>query len=295
MKKIKHSKYRNTGVLFELLVRQITQEILSSSDKEPAKNIVKEFFSKSKELSKELRLYKMILDENHNTEPRAEKFVDMVCSVRSKLNESKLNKEKYNLVKIIKEKYDIDRFMSSPITNYKELASIYKLFESTISDEEYDVSDVFQSKYNLVEHVMNGSIHNKDEKIQEKINERFETEDKNVRLLTYKILVENFNKKYTNLNTQQKSLLREFINNVSNTTKFADYFNNERVGVIKSLSEIHNTITDKVTRIKLKETINTLSKMKIGKKISDENVSVLMMSYELQKELKEVVGRNECK
>lgn len=295
MKQIKHSKYRNTGVLFELLVRQITHEILSNSNKETAKKIVKEFFAKNTELSKELRLYKMILDEKYNSESRAEKFIDMVCGVRSKLNEQKLNKEKYNLVKTIKENYDVDRFMSSAITNYKQLASIYKIFESTVATDNYDVSDVFRSKYSLVEHVMNDSVKNKDEKIQEKVNEKFESEDKNIRLLTYKILVENFNKKYTNLNVKQKSLLREFINNVSNTTKFSDYINKERVDVIKELSDIHNRITDKVTRIKLKETINTLSKMKVGKKVSDENVSVMMISYELQKELAEVVGKNECK
>src|SRR6056300_1144914 len=152
MKKIKHSKVKNTGVLFELLVRQITLEVLNGDKTENAKKIVKEFFSQGKELNKELRLYELLQNEKYGSESRAEKFVDTVCEAYMKLNQEKLRKEKYNLIKSINESFDSQQFLSSPINNYKVLASIYKVFESK-KVEGYDIKDIFNSKITLIENI----------------------------------------------------------------------------------------------------------------------------------------------
>jgi hypothetical protein len=287
MKKIKHSKVKNTGVLFELLVRQITLEVLNGDKTENAKSIVKEFFSAGTELNKELRLYDLLLKEKYNSESKAEMFVDTVSQAHSKLNESKLSKEKYNLIKQINEKFELEQFLSSPITNYKVLASIYKVFESKKS-ENYDIKDVFNSKITLIENIIARQTTNKVQPTSDstKLIETYKQQDKDLRLLTYKILVETFNKKYTNLNDKQKVLLKEYINNMSNTSKFKDYLALELPEIVKELKSIKSKISDKVTIIKLTETISVLEKMKIGKIISDNNVSSIMLSYELIKELK---------
>jgi hypothetical protein len=289
MKKIKHSKFKNTGVLFELLVRQITLEVLNGDKTENAKRIVKEFFSPGTELNKELRLYDLLLKEKYSSENRAEKFVDTVSGAHSKLNEMKLNKEKYGLIKEIRSSFDIEQFLSSPISNYKVLASIYKVFESKKS-ENYDIKDVFNSKVTLIENIISKPVANKQKENVDKIVETYQKQDKDIRLLTYKILVETFNKKYTNLNDSQKSLLREYINNVNNTSKFKDYVSIELPKIIKELKSIQTKVSDKVTKIKLAETISVLGKMKIGNKISDSQVSSIMLSYELIKELKSKVN-----
>jgi len=289
MKKIKHSKFKNTGVLFELLVRQITLEVLNGDKTENAKRIVKEFFSPGTELNKELRLYDLLLKEKYSSENRAEKFVDTVSGAHSKLNEMKLNKEKYGLIKEIRNSFDIEQFLSSPISNYKVLASIYKVFESKKS-ENYDIKDVFNSKITLIENIISKPVANKQKENVDKIVETYQKQDKDIRLLTYKILVETFNKKYTNLNDSQKSLLREYINNVNNTSKFKDYVSVELPKIIKELKSIQTKVSDKVTKIKLAETISVLGKMKIGNKISDSQVSSIMLSYELIKELKSKVN-----
>jgi len=286
MRKIKHSKFKNTGFLFELLTRQITLEILNGQE-ELAKGIIKEFYGKGTELSKELRLFNLLINEKYNTENKAEKFVDTVLEAHSKLNQSKLGKEKYNLVKAIKENFDIDNFLSSPVTNYKILASIHKLFEAKKMDI-LDVKDVFDSKLTLVEHISNSPISQSAK--EDRLVEEFRKQEKDLRLLTYKILVENFNKKYTSLNESQKSLLREYINNVNNTSKFAEYYSNQLIKTITELHELYKGMTDKFTKIKLRETINVLKKQKLGKKVTDEQVSALMMSYELVKEIKNVRG-----
>jgi hypothetical protein len=289
MKKIKHSKVKNTGVLFELLVRQITLEVLNGDKTENAKNIVKEFFAAGTELNKELRLYDLLLKEKYNSESKAEMFVDTVSQAHSKLNEGKLIKEKYNLIKKINEKFELEQFLSSPITNYKVLASIYKVFESKNS-ENYDIKDIFNSKVTLIENIISRPPLVKTNKTEDyKLIETYKQQDKDLRLLTYKILVETFNKKYTNLDEKQKGLLKEYINNMSNTSKFKDYLAVELPQIVKELKAIKSKISDKVTTIKLSETISVLEKMKIGKTVTDNNVSSIMLSYELIKELKSKV------
>jgi hypothetical protein len=285
MKKIKHSKVKNTGVLFELLVRQITLEVLNGDKTENAKNIVKEFFASGTELNKELRLYDLLLKEKYNSESKAEMFVDTVSQAHAKLNEGKLVKEKYNLIKQINEKFELEQFLSSPITNYKVLASIYKVFESKKS-ENYDIKDIFNSKVTLIENII-ARPSTKTNKIEDtKLIESYKQQDKDLRLLTYKILVETFNKKYTNLDSNQKNLLKEYINNISNTSKFKDYLSVELPKIVAELKSIKAKIQDKVTTIKLSETISVLEKMKMGKSITDGQVSSIMLSYELIKELK---------
>jgi hypothetical protein len=287
MRKIKHSKFKNTGFLFELLTRQVTLEIINGTE-EKAKGIIKEFYGKGTEMSKELRLFNLLINEKYNSEAKAEKFIDAILEAHTKIDYKSLQREKYNLVKSIKENFEIKNFLSSPVTNYKILASIHKLFEGKKNDI-LDVKDVFDSKLTLVEHISSNSPTLKEK--EDKLVEEYRKQEKDLRLLTYKILVETFNKKYTNLNAEQKSLLREYINNVNNTSKFNEYFEKELIKTITSLHEMYKGMKDKITKIKLKETINVLKKQKIGKKITDEQVSALMMSYELIKEIKNVNGK----
>lgn len=284
MKRIKHSKFKNTGILFELLVRQITLEVLNGDKTEKARKIVSTFFGKNTELSKEIRLYELLTKEKYSSESRAEKFIDTVTEAYGKLNHTKLLKEKYNLIKEIKSNFELDKFLTSPITNYKVLASAYKVFESKLM-ESYDIKDVFNSKTTLIENITSKPVSSKVGE-KDKLVETYKTQEKDLRLLAYKILIETFNKKYTNLDESQKSLLREYINNVSNTTKFNEYVSKEIPKIVAELKGVDSKIKDKVTKIKLAETISVLQKMKIGKVISDNQVSALMMSYELVKELK---------
>jgi hypothetical protein len=262
-------------------------EILNNSP-EKAKNIVSEFFGNGTELAKELRLFNLLINEKYNSETKAEKFIDAILDARTKLDEQKLAKQKYSLVKSIKENFEIDSFLSSPVTNYKVLASIHKLFEAKATNV-LDVKDVFDSKLTLVEHVSTSTPSLKQK--EDKLMEDYRKQEKDLRLLTYKILVETFNKKYTNLNDEQKDILREYINNVNNTSKFGEYYDSKLKVVVTELHKLYSEVNDKITKIKLKETINVMKQQKIGKKVTDEQVSALMMSYELIKEIKNVKER----
>ena len=291
MKNIKHSKFKNTGFIFELLVRQITSEIMSGKQNSKAEKILQEYFSGKKELSKELKLYQYLINEKYNSENKAEKFVETVCEARKRLDEQKLMKEKYNLIKEIKEAYDIDEFTKSSISNYKNLASIYKVFEATVTKESFEPKDIVNSKFTIVENMINSSIENKDKKLNNRVFEEYKKQDEEVRMLSYKMLVENFNKKYNNLSAGQKNLLKEYINNINNTGKLKEYVNEEVNTLSEGLKEVGSKISDKVTKIKLAETISNIRKIKSVKKLRESHLSALMMSYELLKELKESLNK----
>ncbi len=286
MKKIKHSKFKNTGILFELLVRQITLEILNGGD-EKAKNIIKEFFKQGTEISKEKKLYDLLLKEKYNSESRAEKFIDVVLEAHSKIDTQKILKEKYNLIKKIQESFNIDEFLNSPLTNYKTYASIYKIFEAK-RVEQFDIKDNLNARFTLVEHIINDSIKNKEKLVEDRTIEMYKKQEKDMRMLSYRILIESFNKKYTKLDSSQKSLLKEYINNINNTSKFKEYFNSRLKELVTSLYEEYTKTSDKVTKIKFKETLNLLKRQKVRKKVSDSQVSAIMIGYELVKEMKNV-------
>jgi hypothetical protein len=287
MKQIKHSKFRNTGFLFELLVRQVTSDILNNR-KGIAEGLLKKYFNSKTELSNELKLYQFIVSEKYNSENRAEKFVDAVIDSRAKLDEKKILKEKYNLIKEIKDNYSIDEFLRSQIPNYKVLASVYKIFEYKVNTEQnYDPKDFINTKYALVEH-LTGKVNNTKTITESTIQTELKKEDEEIRLLTYNVLIENFNKKYKNLNEQQKGLLKEYINSFTNSDNLKKYVVNEVKVLVKDFKQIGSKITDKVTKIKLAETINQLSKIASSSKIKDNHITSLIMCYELQKELKDV-------
>ena len=285
MKKIKHSKFKNTGFIFELLVRQITSEIMSAN-KSVAEKILKEHFNSKKELSKELKLYQYLINEKYNSESKAEQFINTILEARKRLDETKLTREKYNLVKEIKETYNLDEFIKSPISNYKTLASIYKIFETVTSDEQFDPTDVVSSRFTIAENIINSSIQNKDAKIKDMVLEEYRKQDEDLRAVSYKLLIESFNNKYKNLTNEQKSLLREYINNINNTGKLNEYVSNEVTNLINNLKEVGSKISDKVTKIKLAETISNIKKIKSVKKIKEQHLSAMMMTYELLSELK---------
>jgi len=290
--KVKHSKFKNTAILFELLVKQITQEVLSNSTKNLSEKIIKEFFNSRKELAKELKLYNWIVKERFSSNDDAKLFLSEVIEERKKLDESKLAKEKYNLIKTIKESYELDKFLSSNLQNYKLLASIYKVFESKAHGRKVEIRDYIDSNNTILEHITNERT---TKKPQDKLYEEFKKQSEDLRLLTYKLLIENFNSKYSNLDDSQKGLLREFINNVSNTSTFPKFISEEAKKALSALIAESKDITDKVTKIKISEMIKLFKSDKFLKENSEKQVSVLMLTYELLKEIRNVKSARSIK
>ena len=280
--KIKHTKFRNTGLLYEFLLRQLTADVLSDNGNN-AVRIVKKRFNENTELGKELALYNILINKKFKSDKKADYFVNEVVSARVKLNNSLLRREKYNLINELKENFDIDKLFSSKIKNYKIYASVYKLFEY---NNKLSPEDKTESHFSLVEHL---TTKNNTISLSENINKNLLPADEDLRILTYKTLLEKFNHKYTKLNLPQKSLLRAYINNVSNTNSLKEFIQKVIPVIKKELKQHSNKLQDEVVKIKLTEAIKCIDNFcSTGKSkiVKDSQVVQTMRYMELLKELK---------
>lgn len=281
MKSLKHNKLKNTGVLFELLVRQVASDTLNNVDSRSIP-ILKKYFSKSTELAKELNLYQTLVKEKFSKEPKAIHLIEAVSSAHKSLNQAILNRQKYNLIKEIRNFYSLEDFFKSKVANYKVLASAYKLFEFSNADNPVEVVN---NRYTLIEHIVR-----KDTKKPTEINEMdsFIKQDKDIRLLSYQILVDKFNTKYSKLNEGQKSLLRQYINSVTEGSELKEFISGQTNKLRTELKSLITKVDDKVVTIKLTEVANLLKELDSVKSVKDTHVLNLLRYHELIKELKKI-------
>jgi hypothetical protein len=281
MSKFKHSKLRNTGLLFEFLLRQVTVDVLNKKKESSALKIIKSQFNEHTEIGKELALYNLIMTKKFKSDKKADFFLSEVIRQRGRLNNAVLRREKYNIIASIKESYDVNQLFSSKVPNYKVFASVYKLFEGI---NEMGADEKTESYFIIIENVTTL----KHTKNKSYIPEEFK--DKDLRILSYKTLLEKFNKKYTNLSDQQKHVLKEYISNISNTNNFSIFVETQIPKLKKKLNVKVKKVKDKVLRIKLKEAINCADKFCLNesKQTDDNSVVQLLRYYELDKELEKI-------
>ena len=276
MKKIKHSKFKNTGILFELLVRQIASDTLSDKPCY-ATQIIKRHFKKGSQLATELKLYQALTKENFDSKYKAQEFLNIVLKERAKLNETNLKREKYNLIKSIKDSYVIEDFFKYRVNNYKELASAYKLFEHTESNSPKEYVDC---KNTIFEAITTEKV-----VIKEQVtNKEYSNQPKEVRLLAYKFLVDSFNSKYSSLSESQQLILKNYIENIDNSGKLRKFIVSEVARLKRELKSIK--LKDKVTQIKLNETINLIRELTKHNVVNENQIWALLRYNQLLEELR---------
>jgi len=278
---IKHSKYKNTGILFELLVRQITADTLNGGQS-PALNIIKKYFTKS-ELGKELKLYESLNKNTQLHESRANLLVQTLLESSQKLNRGILRREKYNLINEIKKHYNLEEFFKTKLPNYKAYAAFYNLIEININPDFTNPEQLISNKVTLLEYLSSGKV---GDQVKSDITQEFQSYDKDIRLLTYKILLEKFNGKYSNFHPSQKEILKEFITSVDSTPKLKTFYNNKIQEFKKELNKLSQEVTDKVISIKLSEVVPLI--VEINKNVSIDNGHIvnLLQYAELIEEIK---------
>lgn len=278
--KIKHNKYKNTGVLFELLVRKITADTLSSGNTQAA-TLVKKYFTKS-ELANENKLYQTINNSISLSEGKAESVLSTVLDLSRKLDKEKLAREKYNLIREIKENFDIKDFFQAKIKNYKLLASTYVLLESHNNKEFANPESIITSKITILEHITS----NPDAKMSlSPLVEEFMALDKGTRALAYKIMLEKYNTKFDKLNKDQKEVLKEYINSAADAPKLKEFLNSKFKSISKTLKENKAKVEDPALKIKLQEVINLINPILESRKLKDDHLVALLQYLELSKEL----------
>jgi hypothetical protein len=276
MKGLKHSKVKNTGLIFELLVRQVASDTMSNK-KSPALKILQQSFSKNSELNKELKLYRSLKEEKFNSADKSMKFIEAVINARKALNESQLKREKYNLIKKLKSNFNVQEFFKSRVNEYKVHASVYKMFEYAEAD---DPKDYIENKFNLVEHVQKN--------ITKDTKEKLVSENKDIRILASKMIIDKFNEKYSKLSAPQKHILREYINNVTNSEKLKKYILKETSSLKNNLLKLKSKVSSKVVRIKINEVAKLLESLNKKHNIEDKDVLTILRYHELVNELKNI-------
>ena len=283
---VKHSKFKNTGILFELLVRQITADTLSGNDSK-ATNILKKYFNKT-ELGREYKLYESLLKRTNLTEGKADIIINSVLESSKQLNKSALKRQKYNLIKEIKEHYNLEEFFKTKLPNYKAQAALYTLIEAH-DNKSVSTDQIITNKLAILEHL---TFSVKKENKPDTIMEEFSKYDNDTRILTYRILLDKFNNKYADFSVSKKLILKEFINNVDNPVKLKDFYNVKIQEIKKNITILNKTTKNPVTKIKLDEMLkNVLVSLEKNDKINNDHIVNLLQYYDLLKELKQINGK----
>ncbi len=278
--KIKHNKYKNTGILFELLVRKITADTLSSGNSKAA-TLVKKYFTKS-ELANENKLYQTINQSISLSEGKAESVLSTVLDLSRKLDKEVLSKEKYNLIREIKENFDMNDFFGAKIKNYKLLASTYVLLESHTNKKFANPESIITSKITILEHITS----NPDTKMSlSPLVEELMSLDKGTRALTYKIMLEKYNTKFDGLSTEQKEVLKEYINSATDAPKLKEFLNSKFKSISITLKENVDKIEEPALKIKIQEVINLIEPILETRKLKDDHLVALLQYLDLSNEI----------
>ena len=285
---VKHSKYKNTGILFELLVRQITTDTLDGKDS-PAKDILKKYFVKS-ELGREYKLYETLLKRTSLTEGKANVVVDTLIESSKTLNRGAIKRQKYNLINEIQKHYDLNEFFNHKLPNYKMFAAFYTLTEIASAQHTIDPDQTINNKVTILEHLTAAKI--TESKVRDEVMNEFENADKDVRFLAYKMVLENFNTKYNDLHPRQKEILKEFITSVDNKPRLKEFYTAKVVEIKEELATLNAKTQNEVTKIKINEIINLIQVPAKTAKISDNDLVDLLQYYDLINELETVNGKN---
>ena len=283
---ISHSKYKNTGILFELLVCQITADSLSGKDSK-ATTILKKYFVKT-ELGREYKLYETLLSKKHLSEGKADIVINTIIEASKQLNRGALKRQKYNLIKEISNHYPLDNFFKTKLPNYKAQAALYTLIEIYNSDNLSNPDQIISNKVVLLETLTNKSV-DKDQ-VKDNLLEEFKSYDKDLRILTYRVLLEKFNGKYANLNENQKNVLKEFINSIDSTPSLRQFYNTKINEIKTSLIKLNKKVEDKAIKIKINEVSNLLTELNKTDKVDNDNLVNLLQYYELLEELTNIHG-----
>jgi hypothetical protein len=246
------------------------------------------FFVKT-ELGKEYKLYETILSKKHLSEGKAEIVINTIIESSKSLNRGSLKRQKYNLIKEISKHYNVDEFFKTKLPNYKAQAALYTLLEIYNSDNLSNPDQIIANKISLLETLTSKQVDEK--QVKDQLLEEFKSYDQDLRILTYRVLLEKFNGKYANLNENQKMVLKEFINSIDSTPKLRAFYNTKINEIKSSLLSLNNKVTDKAVKIKINEVSNFLVELGKTANVGNDDLVNLLQYYELLEELTNIHGK----
>lgn len=280
--RIKHSKFRNTGLIFELLVKQIAVDTLNNKDSAAVK-IMRENFTGKSILGKEYKLYEFITKNKGVNQSKAEAIVSTIIEVSRRLSQPALKQAKYKLIADIKEAYNIEEFFGMQVRDYKALAALYCLMEAQNNSDIVNPQVLVNNKTTILEHLT--KERQSEENVKDTLIEEYSKYDKDLRLLTMKMLLERFNETYKDLLPEQKKVLKEFITSANSNRRLLTVVNEEMEKLAGQIAKLAKNVNNKVVKIKLDEISKSIKPLTAKDKITDAHLVNLMQYYDLVNEL----------
>lgn len=285
MAKYTHSKYKNTYLIFEFLIRQLTNEMMSgvAIKESNAYQIIQKNFS-SGLLKEELTLYQALVDNKLSKTYSAEILLNECIKRYKSLNKRKLDAMRYNLVKKIKECYDIDKLFSTQVEQYKEAGSVYFLFETV---KNRDILN--ESKF--AGDIMGNLLSPKEKKKSIQIFECIKEASQEDREMAFKMMVNSFNKKFSSaLNENQKEFIQDYTYNHTNENGWIKkHLNRIKRSIISESKNLDDSIYGQnILKIKLKECVKVIDYIAKKKVLNEDDHTKVIQSYKLIDQLNEL-------
>ena len=220
-KKTRHNKKRNTAFLYETLVRELSKTMLTKqADRQKVvATALREHFKKGTELSKELNVYRALLESDNLQRPIAEKLLSEAKRLHNTIDKKKLFNEQSTLIRFMN-KYISKDIYANFVPNYKNLATI-----SQILNDDTSIKRRVLLEGEVVEYLCG---------VQTKSVETLQPIDN----ITYKTFVQRFNEQYSGLLEEQRVLLNHFILSFSDNGLTLKTYLNQEVGRLKEVIKV---------------------------------------------------------
>lgn len=276
MTKFKHNKKRNTAFIYECLVVELTKAVLGNDKNSQSniKSIIKEHFKKDSALLNDLRIYQAITETKDVAQDTAEKILEEAKKQKSSIDSKQLFNEQNKVINKINKSLSTN-FFSNFIPNYKDLASVSQIFNTSVP---------IKSRVLLEQEVI-GAMSKTEEEKQEMLP---------VDSLTYKIFTQKFNEQYSDsLLEEQKALLERYISSFKDNGLELKVHLDQEIGRLKE--EVQQCSSNNIIQENemLKQKLLQVSEILNGfaSRVPDEEMLTKVISIQsLVKEIQEDVN-----
>jgi hypothetical protein len=273
---MKHNKKRNVGVVYELLLNYIAENVINNKERNAKKaiKIIERRFKKGTELYKELRIFNALVNSTVSGTHIAASVLTEAKNAVKRFDNKKLINEKSLLIKDINHVLKEDNFYNCKVKNYKNYATIQTLFNEWQKGDNSNLRKVIEYEKNIVEHLL-----------QEKLDKDVEILDPRADQLVVNLLSKKINEKYdASLTTQQKSIIRNYALYSNDKDKFREYLANLKESTLKSIKAFKEKTDNQVLLSKINEVykkVDIISLQEVDDSIVEKFMTLSKLKHQL--------------
>ena len=274
---IKHNKKRNVGIIYELLLRYISNCLIEDKKDLAQKGltIIEKRFNKDTELYKEFRLFNALAKTTVSGSNVAAAILQEAKSAIKRCDEKKLMKEKSRLIKDINYKLGDKEFYHRKIPDYVTYATIHNLFNEWKKCDKSNLTQVFKYEKNIMEWLLN----------ENKIVDSSEVLEADS--LIFKIMTKKLNERYDKFNIEQKEILQNYAlhSEENKHDKMREFLRSLKEQTLLSIKDYKHDCDSDVVRNKIATVVENVNNLDVTT-INDELITKFLMLSKLKEELR---------